>query len=80
MHKLSFHDAFFAGRLVRLLTIGAIAVLVAIESPGATAWAQTAEKDPATRPEFREPVTLASKEGVLEVRLTARQVRPPSTR
>src|SRR5947207_2299449 len=25
------------------------------------------------RPEFREPVTLASKDGVLEVRLTARQ-------
>ena len=39
------------------------------------AWAQTAERrtDPAIRPEFREPVTLASKEGVLEVRLTARQ-------
>src|SRR5262249_37863866 len=78
MHKLSLHDAFCAGRLVRLLTIGAIAVLVALESPGATAWAQTAwaqtaEQDPATRPEFREPVTLASKEGVLEVRLTARQ-------
>src|SRR5499433_4473242 len=35
----------------------------------------TADKrtDPAVRPEFREPVTLASKEGVLEVRLTARQ-------
>src|SRR5215471_370002 len=75
MHKLSFHDAFYAGRLVRLLTISAIAVLVALESPGATAWAQTAERrtDPAIRPEFREPVTLASKEGVLEVRLTARQ-------
>src|SRR4029450_10161096 len=73
MHKLSFHDAFFAGRLVRLLTMGAIAVLVALESPGHTPVAQTAEKDPATRPEFREPVTLASKEGVLEVRLTARQ-------
>jgi FtsP/CotA-like multicopper oxidase with cupredoxin domain len=73
MRELSFHDAFHAGRLVRLLTIGAIAVLVALESPGATAWAQTAERDPATRPEFREPVTLASKEGVLEVRLTARQ-------
>src|SRR5262249_21824436 len=73
MHKLSFRDAFHAGRLVNLLTIGAFAVLVALESPGATAWAQTAEKDPATRPQFREPVTLASKEGVLEVRLTARQ-------
>ncbi len=29
--------------------------------------------DPAIRSEFREPVTLASKNGVLEVRLTARQ-------
>ena len=40
-----------------------------------TAWAQSAERktDPAIRPEFREPVTLASKDGVLEVRLTARQ-------
>src|SRR5262245_29669362 len=73
MHKLSFRDAFHAGRLVRLLTIAAIAGLVALESPGATAWGQTAEKDPAAPPEFREPVTLASKEGVLEVRLTARQ-------
>jgi FtsP/CotA-like multicopper oxidase with cupredoxin domain len=75
MHKLSFHDAFRGGRLVRLLTIGALAVLVALECPCASAWAQTAEKrtDPATRPEFREPVTLTSKEGVLEVRLTARQ-------
>jgi FtsP/CotA-like multicopper oxidase with cupredoxin domain len=58
-----------------LLTIGAIAVLVVLECPGATAGAQTAERrtDPATRPELREPVTLASKDGVLEVRLTARQ-------
>src|SRR5215475_614290 len=77
MLKLSFGDAFHAGRLVRLLTIGAIAVLMALESPGATAWAQSAERrtDPAIRPEFREPVTLASKDGVLEVRLTARQGR-----
>ena len=75
MHKLSFHDAFHAGRLVTLITIGALAVPAALASPGATAWAQTAERrtDPAIRPQFREPVTLASKEGVLEVRLTARQ-------
>jgi FtsP/CotA-like multicopper oxidase with cupredoxin domain len=75
MHKLSFDDAFHAGCLVRLVTIAALAVLVALECPGATAHAQTAEKktDPAIRPEFREPVTLTSKEGVLEVRLTARQ-------
>src|SRR5262245_22638679 len=75
MHKLSFADAFHAGRLVRLITTGALLVLVVLEYPGATAWAQTAERktDPTIRPEFREPVTLASKEGVLEVRLTARQ-------
>src|SRR5262245_58303697 len=73
MHKLSFRDAFHAGRLVNLLTIGAFAVLVALESPGATAWAQTAEIDPATRPQFRAPVPLASKEGVPVVRLTAPQ-------
>src|SRR5262245_9809365 len=68
MLKLAFGVAFRAGRPVRLLTIGAIAVLIALESPGATAWAQTAEKrtDPAVRPEFREPVTLTSKDGVLE--------------
>ena len=75
MHKRSFHDAFHAGPLVTLIIIGALAVPVALECLGATAWAQTAERrtDPAVRPEFREPVTLASKEGVLEVRLTARQ-------
>jgi len=57
------------------MAIGALAVLGALACPGATAWAQTAERraDPAIRPEFREPITLASKDGVLEVRLTARQ-------
>ena len=75
MHKLSFHETSPAGRLFSSLTMTALAVLVALECAGATAWAQTAEKrtDPATRPEFREPVTLTSKDGVLEVRLTARQ-------
>jgi FtsP/CotA-like multicopper oxidase with cupredoxin domain len=46
-----------------------------------TAWPATpaqaqetaAKLDPAARPEFREPVTLASKYGVLEVRLIAKQ-------
>ena len=75
MHDPSFHDALRAGRLFSFLTIGALALLVALACPSATAWAQAAETrtDPAIRPEFREPVTLASKEGVLEVRLTARQ-------
>ena len=73
MRKLSFDEALQAGRLFRLQTIGAL-VLAAVACPGALP-ARTTERrtDPAIRPEFREPVTLASKEGVLEVRLTARQ-------
>ena len=61
--------------LFRLLTIILVAVLAILSGHGATAFAQTAERraDLATRAEFREPVTLASKDGVLEVRLTARQ-------
>src|SRR6516162_941794 len=75
MHKTSFHDALYAGRLFGLLIIGALALVIVLEGLNATAWAQTAEKrtDLAIRPELREPVVLASKEGVLEVRLTARQ-------
>jgi hypothetical protein len=71
----SLHDALRAGRLFGFLTIGALALVVKLEFPSATAWAQGAETrtDPAIRPEFREPVMLASKDGVLEVRLTARQ-------
>jgi hypothetical protein len=74
MHKFSFQHAPHARRLVSSLTV-ALAVLVALECSDVTALAQTAEKriDAATRPEFREPVTLTSKDGVLEVRLTARQ-------
>src|SRR6266404_80774 len=74
MQKLSFREALHAGGLFSLLT-RACAVLVALGCFIATAWTQTAEKrtDLAIRPEFREPVVLASKEGVLEVRLTARQ-------
>ena len=75
MHKPSFHRAPHAGRLVSALTVVALAVLVALACSDVTALAQTAEKrtDAATRPEFREPVTLTSKDGVLEVRLTAQQ-------
>jgi hypothetical protein len=41
---------------------------------GSQAEAQEASTkfDPAVRPEFHEPVTLASKDGVLEVRLIAK--------
>src|SRR5438045_1134080 len=75
MAKPSFQDTLHADRLISLLALGVVALLVELACPTATAWAQTAEKetDLATRPEFREPVVLASKEGVLEVRLTARQ-------
>jgi hypothetical protein len=75
MHKLSLHDTLRAGRLNSLLTLGVLSVLMALAWPSATAWAQTADKkaDLANRPEFREPVVLTSKEGVLEIRLTAKQ-------
>jgi FtsP/CotA-like multicopper oxidase with cupredoxin domain len=53
-----------AALLACLLLTGAGA-LSAQEAP--------AKFDPAIRPQFREPVTLASKDGVLEVRLTVRQ-------
>jgi FtsP/CotA-like multicopper oxidase with cupredoxin domain len=75
MYKPLFHDALHAGRLFSLLIIGALALLVMLESPKPAVGAPTAETraDLAIRPEFREPVVLTSKEGVLEVRLTARQ-------
>ena len=75
MHKLALHYTLHASRLYSLLIVGALAVLMALAWPSATAVEQSADKktDLATRPEFREPVALTSKEGVLEVRLTARQ-------
>src|SRR5437764_3379099 len=83
MHKLSLHDTLRAvrrtvrriGRFNSLLTFGVLSVLIALAWPSAIAWAQSADKkaDLANRPDFREPVVLTSKEGVLEIRLTARQ-------
>src|SRR6476469_6558322 len=63
-------DASFSRRI-----IGAIAVLSMCGWLAAPAPAQDAASgaNPSARAEFREPVTLASKDGVLEVRLTARQ-------
>jgi len=59
---------------VRMSLVAAIFVLVTAW-PGSHAEAQetSAKFNPAVRPEFREPVTLASKDGVLEVRLIAKQ-------
>jgi FtsP/CotA-like multicopper oxidase with cupredoxin domain len=75
MYKPLFQDAFHAGRLFGLLVIGALTLLVMLQSSEPVVGAQTTETraDLAIRPEFREPVVLASKDGVLEVRLTARQ-------
>src|SRR5258707_695465 len=73
MRKLSLQHTPHVSR--RLLILAAFAVLLALKSPSATAATQTKNKDLAARPDFREPIVLASKDGVLEVRLTARQGR-----
>jgi FtsP/CotA-like multicopper oxidase with cupredoxin domain len=68
-----------ASRLHGFLTVGAalgaFGILLALAWSNTIAAAQTADQrtDLATRPEFREPVVLTSKDGVLEIRLTARQ-------
>ena len=56
-------------------TLRAIAVALTLSgvSPWSLAAAQGSEVDPSIRPEFSEPVVLASKDGVLEVRLIAKQ-------
>ena len=53
----------------------AVAFALAAAWPGSLAHAQgaNAKFDASVRPEFSEPVTLASKDGVLEVTLTAHQ-------
>jgi len=64
-------------RVLRALLMSGIAVLLVFAAEGAASPAQTQETsakfDPAVRPEFSEPVTLATKDGVLEVRLIAKQ-------
>ena len=61
--------------LGRRLLVGAIATASTLRGASLPAFAQTAPAPPAPAPraELREPVTLRSKDGVLEVRLTARQ-------
>jgi FtsP/CotA-like multicopper oxidase with cupredoxin domain len=75
MHEPCLRNLLHASRLYRLLTLIGLAVLMALASPSAIASAQSADKktDLAIRPQFREPVVLTSKDGVLEVRLAARQ-------
>ena len=59
----------------RGLLVGAGAAVSMLGATSGDSLAQTAASTPRppTRPELREPVTLTSKDGVLEVRLTARQ-------
>ena len=59
-----------------LVTSGVAVLFVLVPAwDGSLARAQDAHAkfDPAVRPEFSEPVMLASKDGVLEVTLTAHQ-------
>lgn len=62
-------------RVYSLLLLGVAFLSMSLAWSGTAAWGQTADKktDLATRQDYREPVVLASKEGVLEIRLTARQ-------
>jgi FtsP/CotA-like multicopper oxidase with cupredoxin domain len=71
--KCPIGDVRTPGWLVR--TVAVVAILSMLAGPGFLARAQSAVSgfDPTVRPEFREPPVLASKDGMLEVRLTARQ-------
>jgi hypothetical protein len=63
-------------RFLLAFVVGGIALnfMLAPAWSGSIARAQDSTAfDPSVRPEFSEPVTLASKDGVLEVRLTAHQ-------
>ena len=64
-------------RFLRALAMSGIAVAFVLAAGWHLSQAEAqdagAKFDPAIRPEFREPVTLASKDGVLEVTLTAHQ-------
>jgi FtsP/CotA-like multicopper oxidase with cupredoxin domain len=74
MHTLPSRKSLQINRLVRGLVVGVAAVSWASTSGSLAQTRDAASRiDPAARPEFREPVTLASRDGVLEVRLAARQ-------
>ena len=75
MNQLALQNTLHASRPYSLLILGTLAVSMALSFPRGPAVAQSADKKTnlATRPHFREPVVLTSKEGILEVRLTARQ-------
>jgi len=64
-------------RFVCALVMSGIAVAFVLAAAGQASPAHAqdagAKFDPSVRPEFSEPITLASKDGVLEVRLIAKQ-------
>lgn len=62
-------------RVYSLVLFSITSFCMSLAWSGDAAWGKTAIKrtNLATRQEFKEPVVLASKDGVLEVRLTARQ-------
>src|SRR5665647_625426 len=70
-------EALGTSSLLRTLVVsvgtGVLVLVAAWHAPQVQARDASAAFDPAVRPEYREPVTLASKDGVLEVTLTARQ-------
>ena len=55
-------------RILSTVILGILSLL-----PGQPLQSQALPASSHVRPEFREPVTLSTKDGVLEVRLTARQ-------
>ena len=59
--------------LLRTLIIRGMALVIALWAVLQSPLARAQDFDPSVRPEFGEPVVLASKDGVLEVRLTAHQ-------
>ena len=68
-------DRWRAGGLAAAGLLAFASGLLSITWFGSTYWAQGAitSLDPSVRHEFKDPLTLASKDGVLEVRLTAQQ-------
>ncbi len=62
-------------RVYSLLLLSVMSFCMSFAWLGEAAWGKTAVKKTglATRQDLKEPVVLASKDGVLEIRLTARQ-------
>ncbi len=75
MRTIALRNRYNRPLLMAILLSGVVSFWMSLAWSGAAVWGQTADKrtDLAKRPDFREPVVLMSKEGILEIRLTARQ-------